>query len=158
MLNRRVEQFIVSRRHPQHPSGKAAKHKNYLFTIEALRCCRLLTKLRVNPFSVANAEQEIYTGVTTEFDGPRLALWELAHGLEWVALTGLWVAFAVAPANVSRPLRAVAFVVASLVLALVVAAVAAATARLKLTQAARVYWQWGFAVALVALVVAMVWP
>jgi len=50
MLNRRVEQFIVSRRHPQHPSGNAAKHKNYLFTIEALRCCHLLTKLRVNPF------------------------------------------------------------------------------------------------------------
>jgi beta-galactosidase len=50
MLNRRVEQFVVSRRHPQHPSGNAAKHKNYLFTIEALRCCRLLTKLRVNPF------------------------------------------------------------------------------------------------------------
>ena len=123
----------------------------------ALALC-LPVKLRVNPFSVANAEQEIYTGVTTEFDGPRLALWELAHGLEWVALTGLWVAFAVAPANVSRPLRAVAFVVASLVLALVVAAVAAATARLKLTQAARLYWQWGFAVALVALVVAMVWP
>jgi beta-galactosidase len=50
MLNRRVEQFVVSRRHPQHPSGNAAKHKNYLFTIEALRCCHLLTKLRVNPF------------------------------------------------------------------------------------------------------------
>jgi len=124
--------------------------------LPALALC-LPVKLRVNPYSVANAEQEIYAGPTTEFDGARLALWELAHGLEWVALTGLWAALAVAPANVAWPLRAVAFVVVSFALALLVAAVAAGTARLKLTQAARVYWQWGFGVALVALVVAMVW-
>jgi NADH-quinone oxidoreductase subunit H len=122
----------------------------------ALAMC-LPVKLRVNPFSVANAEQEVYAGPTTEFDGARLALWELAHGLEWVALTGLWAALAVAPVNVSWPARAVAFVAVSFALALVVAAVSAATARLKLTQAARVYWEWGFAVALIALVAAMVW-
>jgi len=123
----------------------------------ALLLC-LPVKLRVNPFSVANAEQEIYTGATTEFEGPRLALWELAHGLEWVALTGLWATLAFPVTSVAWPVRLVAFVAISLMLVLLIAATAAATARLKLAQAARVYWQWGFAVALLALIVAMVWP
>ena len=123
----------------------------------ALMLC-LPVKLHVNPFSVANAEQEIYTGATTEFEGPRLAIWELAHGLEWVALTGLWATLAFPVIGVAWPIRAVAFVAISLVLVLLITSVAAATARLKLAQAARVYWQWGLAVALLALVVAMVWP
>jgi NADH-quinone oxidoreductase subunit H len=123
----------------------------------ALALC-LPVKLRVNPFSVANAEQEIYAGATTEFEGPRLALWELAHGLEWVALTGLWAVLAFPVTDAAWPLRIAVFVLVSLALVLVIAAVAAATARLKLAQAARIYWQWGFAVGLVALVVAMVKP
>jgi len=123
----------------------------------ALALC-LPIKLHVNPFSVANAEQEIYAGATTEFEGPRLALWELAHGLEWVALTGLWTALAFPVANAAWPLRVAVFVAISMALVLAIAAVGAATARLKLAQAARVYWQWGLALGAVAMVVAMVWP
>ncbi len=121
----------------------------------ALGLC-LPVKLRVNPFSIANAEQEIYAGSATEFDGSRLALWELAHGLEWVVLTGLWATLAFPFGGVAWPVRAAAFVAISLLLVLVIAAVAAATARLKLVQAARVYWLWGSAIAALALVVAMV--
>lgn len=123
----------------------------------ALALC-LPIKLHVNPFSVANAEQEIYAGATTEFEGPRLALWELAHGLEWVALTGLWAVLAFPVANAAWPLRVAVFVAISMALVLAIAAVGAATARLKLAQAARVYWQWGLALGAVAMVVAMVWP
>ena len=123
----------------------------------ALALC-LPVKLRVNPFSVANAEQEIYAGATTEFEGPRLALWELAHGLEWVALTGMWAVLAFPSADAPWPLRASLFVAISLLLVLAIATVAAATARLKLAQAARMYWLWGFAIGLIALVVAMVSP
>jgi NADH-quinone oxidoreductase subunit H len=47
-----------------------------LLAVVALALC-LPVKLRLNPFSLANAEQEIYAGPTTEFGGPRLALWEL---------------------------------------------------------------------------------
>ena len=47
-----------------------------LVVLTLLLC--LPVKLRINPFSLSNAEQEIYAGPTTEFDGPRLALWELA--------------------------------------------------------------------------------
>jgi hypothetical protein len=55
----------------------------------------LPVKLRTNPFSLSNAEQEILAGPLTEFGGRQLALWELAHGLEWVALTGFVVTLAV---------------------------------------------------------------
>jgi NADH-quinone oxidoreductase subunit H len=56
----------------------------------------LPAKLHINPFSLPNAEQEIYAGPMTEYAGPELAMWELSHGLEWVAGTGL-VATLVAP-------------------------------------------------------------
>ncbi len=49
----------------------------------------LPAKLHLNPFSLPNAEQEIYSGPMTEYAGPELAMWELSHGLEWVAATGL---------------------------------------------------------------------
>jgi formate hydrogenlyase subunit 4 len=122
----------------------------------ALAMC-LPIKLHINPFSVANAEQEIYAGATTEFEGPRLALWELAHGLEWVALTGLWATLAFPVGNAAWYVRVIVFVAISAGLVALLATVAAATARLKLGQAARVYWIWGLAVGLVALVVAMAW-
>jgi formate hydrogenlyase subunit 4 len=120
----------------------------------ALAIC-LPVKLRVNPFSVANAEQEIYAGSTTEFEGTRLALWELAHGLEWVVLTGLWATLAF-PVVTTWPVHIAAFLLISFALVLCIATVAAATARLKLLQAARVYWSWGLGVGLLAMVLAMI--
>ncbi len=115
----------------------------------------LPVKLRINPFSVANAEQEIYSGPTTEFDGPRLALWELAHVLEWVLLTGLVVSLA-SSMRVGFWLADVAlFAALSLVLVLILATLAAATARLKMAQAARFYWLWGFGLSILALIMAM---
>jgi len=56
--------------------------------IVAILVC-LPAKLHLNPFSLPNAEQEIYSGPMTEYAGPELAMWELSHGLEWVAATGL---------------------------------------------------------------------
>ena len=56
--------------------------------IAALLIC-LPAKLHLNPFSLPNAEQEIYSGPMVEYAGPELAMWELSHGLEWVAATGL---------------------------------------------------------------------
>ena len=122
----------------------------------ALAIC-LPVKLRVNPFSVANAEQEIYAGSTTEFEGIRLALWELAHGLEWVVLTGLWATLAF-PVVTTWPVHVAVFLVISFALVLGIATVAAATARLKLLQTARVYWSWGLGIGLLAMVVAMIAP
>jgi len=118
--------------------------------VAAILLC-LPAKLHLNPFSVANAEQEIYAGVTTEYDGPRLALWELAHGLEWVALTGLVAVLALPGADEAGGWQAIGFVVVSLIVVAGLSVVAAATARLKLAQAARWFWLWGFGLSLSAL-------
>ena len=58
-------------------------------------------RLHVNPFSAPDAEQEIYAGPVTEYAGPELALWELSHGLEWVAMTGLVACFGLLAAVMS---------------------------------------------------------
>ncbi|HVN97651.1 MAG TPA: NADH-quinone oxidoreductase subunit H, partial [Syntrophorhabdaceae bacterium] len=116
----------------------------------------LPAKLHLNPFSLSNAEQEIYSGPTTEFSGSQLALWELAHGLEWVALTGLTACLAI-PFRTGSALGNVAlFAGFSLILVILLTIAAAGTARLKVPQAARVYWRWGMALGVAALIMATV--
>ncbi len=107
--------------------------------IGAILLC-IPAKLHVTPFSIANAEQELYAGPLTEYAGPELALWELAHGLEWVALTGL-VAVLAAPPAPSAWLQGAEFVALSVVVVLLLSALAAATARVTVEQAVRFYWR-----------------
>lgn len=115
----------------------------------------LPVKMRLNPFSLTNAEQEIYTGPTTEFGGPHLALWELAHGLEWAALTGLVVSLAGRLWRTGLwPADALIFAALSLLLVFALTVLAAGTARLKVPQAARFYWLWGVGLSVLALVLA----
>ena len=116
----------------------------------------LPVKLHLNPFSAASAEQEIYTGATTEYEGPRLALWELAHALEWVALCGLWAVLAFPIIALAWPLRVLIFVATSLVLVVALTTASAATARLKVAQISRFFWLWGLGVAVIALAAALV--
>jgi NADH-quinone oxidoreductase subunit H len=115
----------------------------------------LPVKLRLNPFSVSNAEQEILAGPLTEFDGRRLALWELAHGLEWVALSGFVVALAVPVRTGAWWVDAGAFALLSVLMVVPFTVVASATGRLKLGQATRLLWRWPSVVAGVALAVAL---
>jgi NADH-quinone oxidoreductase subunit H len=100
----------------------------------------LPAKLHINPFSLPNAEQEIYSGPITEYAGPELAMWELSHGLEWVAATGL-VATLAAPHLTTWWLAALVFVAISFGVVLLLSAVAAATARLAIDTTVRFYWQ-----------------
>lgn len=103
----------------------------------------LPAKLHINPFSITSAEQEIYAGATTEYDGPRLAMWELAHDLEWVALAGLVAALSLPVTGLAWPVRVTVFLVLSLVVVVVLSVASAATARLTLPQTARWFWLWG---------------
>ena len=107
--------------------------------ILAILIC-LPAKLHLNPFSLPNAEQEIYSGPMVEFAGPELAMWELAHGLEWVAATGL-VATLNAPQMAFWGLSALVFVALSFGIVLLLSALAAATARLAIDTTVRFYWQ-----------------
>ena len=107
--------------------------------IVAILVC-LPAKLHLNPFSLPNAEQEIYSGPMTEYAGPELAMWELSHGLEWVAATGL-VATLIAPAFTLWWFAALVFVALSFGLVLLLSVVAAATARLQIDTTVRFYWQ-----------------
>jgi NADH-quinone oxidoreductase subunit H len=125
-----------------------------ILAVLALIAC-LPVKLRINPFSLVNAEQEIYTGPTTEFDGPRLALWELAHGLEWVALTGLVVSLALPWRTWFWLADALIFALLTVLLVLLLSVLAAGTARLKIHQATQFYWRWGFGLSLLALLAAV---
>src|SRR5271166_3549369 len=88
---------IAASQHTFRLEALAAMHPSFLTVlgIIAILVC-LPAKLHINPFSLPNAEQEIYAGPMTEYAGPELAMWELAHGLEWVASTGL-VATLIAP-------------------------------------------------------------
>jgi NADH-quinone oxidoreductase subunit H len=107
-------------------------------------------KLRLNPFSTSSAEQEIYSGPLTEYAGAALAMWELAHGLEWVALTGL-VATLVMPAGGAGWLHATLFVAISFAEVLLLSTLAAATGRLTLERSIRFYWRWAAILAVLAI-------
>lgn len=105
----------------------------------ALLVC-LPAKLHLNPFSLPNAEQEIYSGPMIEYAGPELAMWELSHGLEWVAATGL-VATLAAPHIALWWLAALVFIALSFFIVLMLSALASATARLAIDTTVRFYWQ-----------------
>jgi NADH-quinone oxidoreductase subunit H len=110
----------------------------WLGVLAVLIC--LPAKLHLNPFSLPNAEQEIYAGPMTEYAGPELAMWELAHGLEWVAATGL-VATLAAPHIGLWWLAAMVFVGLSIGIVLLLSVLASATARLAIDTTVRFYWQ-----------------
>ncbi len=110
----------------------------WLGVVAVLIC--LPAKLHLNPFSLPNAEQEIYSGPMTEYAGPELAMWELSHGLEWVAATGL-VATLAAPYIAAWWLAAIVFVALSIGIVLLLSVLASATARLAIDTTVRFYWQ-----------------
>jgi NADH-quinone oxidoreductase subunit H len=100
----------------------------------------LPAKLHVNPFSLPNAEQEIYSGPMTEYAGFELAMWQLSHGLEWIAGVGLVAALAV-PGSPQGWLQVLAVLCVGILLVLLLSFVAAATARVAIDTAVRFYWQ-----------------
>ena len=67
-------------------------------------------------------------------------MWELSHGLEWVAATGL-VATLAAPHLTVWWLAALVFVALSFGIVLLLSVVASATARLQIDTTVRFYWQ-----------------
>lgn len=130
-------------------AGAKLNPGHWIAVIGILLC--IPAKLRLNPFSTSSAEQEIYSGPLTEYAGAALGLWEMAHGLEWVALTGL-VTTLVVPAGAPWWASAVLFVIVSFAQVLLLSTVAAATARLTLERSINFYWRWAAVLAVLAIV------
>lgn len=126
----------------------AADPAHWLGVVGILLC--IPAKLHLNPFSTTKAEQEIYAGPLTEYAGVCLAQWELAHGLEWVGLTGL-VSCLILPRTGEWWLDAPLFVLTSFVLVLLMGVVSAGTARLTLKRSIQFYWRWALVLAILAV-------
>jgi NADH-quinone oxidoreductase subunit H len=129
-------------------AGPSRNPGHWIGVLGILLC--IPAKLRLNPFSTSSAEQEIYSGPLTEYAGAALGMWEMAHGMEWVALTG-FVATLVLPVGGPWWIHAVAFVVLSFGQVLLLSAIAAATARFTLQRSIRFYWRWAAILAILAV-------
>ena len=121
----------------------------YLGVLAILIC--LPAKLHINPFSLPNAEQEIYSGPLTEYAGPELAMWELSHGLEWVAAVGSGRTLA-GPHLASAWLDILVFAAISIAIVLALSVLAAATARLAIDITVHFYWRCTLVFACLALI------
>lgn len=115
----------------------------------------LPAKLKCNPFSIPNAEQELCAGAHTEFNGLPLALFELSHTFELVALIGLFATLIVSPL-LGGFAAWLAFLLLSILLVILVTVLNTATARIKLNQAFSFYWRWGTVVAVLVLIFAVI--
>ncbi len=113
-------------------------------------------RLKTNPFSIANAESEIVAGTHIEYNARPLALFELTHSLEVVAMAGVFAVLFVGPVE-NPALRLVLYLLVSTAVVALTSLVAAATARLKVEHPLRVFWSWGALAAVVALGAALIW-
>ncbi len=111
-------------------------------------------RLKSNPFSIPNAEQEIVAGAHVEYNSAPLAIFELSHALEVVLLFDVFFVL-FAPA-LSNPLAdAALYLAVGVVLIGLVTLLAATTARLTVMRAFRFYWIWGGVAAAAAMVAAV---
>jgi len=112
-------------------------------------------RIKSNPFSIPNAEQEIVAGAHIEYNGPALALFELAHALE---LSSIGLLFGLLFVRVpGSPLGLLAgCLAAALLLVIITSLLAASTARLQIHRAFRFYWTWGAAAAAICVLTAVI--
>ncbi len=112
-------------------------------------------RLKTNPFSIPNAEQEIIAGPHIEFNGPSLAIFELVHGLEIVAMSGLFASLFTN--QISNPILATAiYLLVSIIVVATTSLLSASTARISVQNALKFYWRWGTLAAVCAILVAVV--
>ena len=112
-------------------------------------------RLKSNPFSIPNAEQEIVGGAHIEYNSAPLAIFELSHALEVVLLFGVFFVLFV-PRLGNSVANASLYFAVSLVLIVLATLTAAMTARLTVKRAFRFYWIWGGLAAAAAMVVAVI--
>ena len=116
----------------------------------------LPARLKMNPFSIPNAEAEIVADAHIEYNATPLALFKLAHGLEIVVLSELFAVLFV-PSLGSAGVTLALYLGVGIGVLTLVTLLATTTARLHLAHAFRFYWAWGGAVSAAAFIAAVVW-
>jgi len=112
-------------------------------------------RLKSNPFSIPNAEQEIVAGAHIEYNSVPLAIFELSHALEFVLLSDVF--FVLFLPQLSNPIAdAALYLAVSLGLTALATLTAALTARFTVKRAFQFYWRWGGLAAGAAMVLAVV--
>jgi NADH-quinone oxidoreductase subunit H len=115
----------------------------------------LPARLKSNPFSIPNAEQEIVAGAHIEYNSAPLAMFELSHALEFVLLSDVF--FVLFVPHLDNSIANVALYLAVSVGLITLATLTAAlTARLTVKGAFRFYWIWGGLAGGTAMVLAVV--
>ena len=94
----------------------------------------VLGKLSLPPFHIPDAEQEIVAGPTTEYSGPRLAMFELAKA------AGFWVLISLGAVLYLGANSLLTFAVYSLALLAILIVFRVVFARVQIAQAFRFYW------------------
>lgn len=94
----------------------------------------ILGKLSLPPFHIPEAEQEIVAGPYTEYSGPRLAMFELARAASFWVLISLGAVLFLGAGSVAF------FFIDSAVLLFIVIVFRAIFARLRISNAFRLYW------------------
>lgn len=94
----------------------------------------VLGKLSLPPFHIPEAEQEIVAGPLTEYSGPRLAMFGLSRAVGFWVLISLGAVFFLGAGDI------VMFAVNSLALLLVLIIFRVVFARLRISNAFRLYW------------------
>jgi NADH-quinone oxidoreductase subunit H len=112
-------------------------------------------RLKSNPFSIPNAEQEIVAGAHVEYNSVPLATFELAHALEIVLLFDVFFVLFV-PHLGNSLANAAVYLGVSLGLIALATLTAAMTARFTVKRAFRFYWLWGGLAAGAAMVIAVI--
>lgn len=91
-------------------------------------------KLCLPPFHIPEAEQEIVSGHLTEYSGPRLAMFELAKAV------GFWVLISLGAVYLLGANSILTFFANSLILLVLIIIIRTIFARLRISQAFRLYW------------------
>ena len=112
-------------------------------------------RLKSNPFSIPNAEQEIVGGAHIEYNSVPLAIFELSHALEVVLLFGVFFVLFI-PRLANPAANSSLYLGVSVVLIVLATLIAAITARFTVKRAFRFYWVWGGLAAAAAMVVAVI--
>ncbi|MEM3509909.1 MAG: complex I subunit 1 family protein [Nitrososphaerales archaeon] len=113
----------------------------------------IAAKLKVKPFDMPDAKQEIVAGPFTEYTGPLLGVWYLAKMLSWFVLSALYVNLFLGGGDaLVFPLNLISFLVKCFVVVVLMTLIDVANARYRIDQAFSRFLTFIFILALIDII------